>query len=676
MVEFIRFSRGSHSFGFSPAGRNGVLVNEQPADLKLAIDRTCSYLLARQHPDGYWAGSLEADASVTAGYIPLMHAMLGQVDPQRQRQAVNNLLTRQQPDGSWPAYTGGPGDLNVSIQCYFSLKLAGLPAADPHLAAARAFIREHGGLQQANLFTKIWLACFGQYDWEKIPSLPPEIIFFPNWFVFNIYEFASWSRATIMALCALQTLKPRFGLPENAGVQELAVRTSAPVGPPAPRPGDGWRRFFLVADRLFRLWGRLPWQPGRRTALRRVEAWIVEHQETDGSWGGILLPWVYSLFALKALGYPNDHPVIARGLAGFEGFMIDQGDSLLLQPSTSPVWDTAWTVLALNAAGLPGDHPALQQAARWLMNMEIRLRGDWKIKNPRTGAGGWSFEFRNEWYPDLDDSAVVPRALSVVKLDSAGEAAKAQAIQRAARWVVEMQSKDGGWAAFDRDNSRKFLDYIPFADFMSPLDPTCADVTAHVLEFLKMHENEPAFSKALQRGLAYLQKIQENDGAWFGRWGVNYIYGTGLAMAGLRNAGLPADHPALQRGAAWLASTQHPDGGWGESGRTYDDPGARGRGLSSASQTAWALLGLHAALSGMGGAETGDRETVRGAARRGLDYLLETQQIDGSWTEAQFTGTGFPRLFYLRYDLYRIYFPLLSLARFCQDQQALATHKP
>lgn len=647
-------------------------MTTQLADLQQVIEKACTALLARQHPDGYWAGCLEADASVTAGYIPLMHAMLGQVDPQRQRKAVNNVLARQLPGGAWPTYHGGPGDLNVTIQCYFALKLAGLPPEAPPVSAARTFILQNGGLHQANLFTKMWLACFGQYDWELVPCLPPELVFFPTWFYFHIYEFASWSRATIMALIALDTLKPSFPLPPGAGVQELLIPPAAPAAPAAPRPrrpGDTWRRIFLLADRIFRLYARFPWHPGRRSALRRIEAWIVEHQESDGSWGGILLPWIYSLFALKALGYPDDHPVILRGMAGFESYITEQDDEILLEPSTSPVWDTAWTVLALHAAGLPANHPALQQAARWLLQQEIRLRGDWKIKNPRTQPGGWSFEFKNEWYPDLDDSAVVPRALAVVQLPASEEPARAAAIQRAAHWVREMQSSDGGWAAFDRDNNKQFLDYIPFADFMSPLDPTCADVTAHVLEFFKSHEADPAFAASLQRGIAYLVKTQQPDGAWYGRWGVNYLYGTGLAMSGLRLAGLPATHPSLQRGAAWLARVQQPDGGWGETCRTYDDPSLRAAGPSSASQTAWALFGLVSALPEPG--EPLD-PAILAASRRGLDYLIKSQQPNGDWDEPVFTGTGFPRLFYLRYDYYRLYFPLLALARFCQAPQVFA----
>lgn len=619
------------------------------------IRRAQEYLLAHQQPGGYWQGELEADASVTAGYLHLMTFMTGRVDPARKGKIIAYVGSRQNPDGSWSVYPGGPGDLNVSIQIYLDLKLAGVAASEDWMLRAQEFIRSQGGVMQSSVFTKVWLALFGQFDWRGVPGIPPEIIFFPSWFPFNIYEFASWSRATIMALAIVTTLRPLCTIPAEAGVSELylAPPTARDLSLGLLQGGLNWRNFFLIADRLFKAWDRLPFKPGRATALRQVERWIVQHQESDGSWGGIMLPWIYSLYALKGLGYPSDHPVIVQGLRGLEDFIVEDQYTLRMEPAVSPVWDTAWSTLALRAAGLPAQHPALQRAAGWLLTKEIRRPGDWKVKNSHIEPGGWAFEFQNDWYPDLDDSAVVPRALQAAALPPEQQTARAQAVARAHQWVTAMQSKDGGWAAFDRDNDRQFLRHAPFVDFMSPLDPTCADVTAHVLEFLA--EVEPR-GKSLAQAVVYLRQAQEPDGAWYGRWGVNYIYGTGLALSGLRAAGEDMTRPYIRKAVDWLAAHQNLDGGWGESCHTYQDPAGRGQGPSTASQTGWALMGLAAA---------GCVHTP--AARRGLDYLLKTQAADGSWPEPFYTGGGFPRVFYLRYDLYRIYFPLLALAR-CQEE--------
>jgi squalene-hopene/tetraprenyl-beta-curcumene cyclase len=607
-------------------------------------------LLNRQKPAGYWAGELRADASVPAGYVPLMVFMRGEVDPERARKIVNSVKAQQNPDGSWSSHYAGPGDLNVSIQAYFGLKLAGVSAREPYMQLGRDFILSQGGVRQANVFTKIWLALFGQFDWKGTPSVPPEIIFLPNWFYLNIYEFASWSRETLMALSVVLTLRPVCPIPPELGVDELYLE---PKEARVYRLGKierllSWRSFFLLADRLFKLWERLPLKPGRKRALQRVVDWIVEHQETDGSWGGILLPWIYSLYALKSFGLGLEHPVIQRGLDGFEDFIIENETDFRFQPATSPVWDTAWNLIALRESGLAADHPALVQAAGWLVGKEIRKAGDWRVKNPETEPGGWSFEFVNDWYPDLDDSAVVPRALLGVQLPEQAEQAKAQAIQRALHWVLSMQSKDGGWGAFDRDNDKQVLTHVPFADFMSPLDPTCADVTAHVMEMLVgLNQGQ----SALRRAIAFLKAIQEPDGAWYGRWGVNYVYGTGLSLAGLAAAGEDPQRPYIQRAIAWLVAHQNPDGGWGETCQTYEDPGLRGKGPSTASQTAWALIGLIKA--GMASSP---------CVQVGINYLLRIQDSDGTWSEDYYTGAGFPKVFYLRYDFYRLCFPLIALA--------------
>ncbi len=630
-----------------------------PAALLHSLQSTQQHLLGSQHPQGYWVGELEADASVAAGYIPMMYFLTGSIPAARVGKILNYIGEKQRSDGSWSAYRGGPGDLNVTVQTYFAAKLAGVPLESSWLKAAREFIRRRGGLSGVNTITRIWLALFGQVGWTEVPTVPPEAILLPSWLPVNIYEFASWSRATIVALMAIIALRPFCTVPEYACLADIRVEGAA-FGYDTCSRGrlPSWESFFLVLDRLLKLYERSPVQPLRRTALRRIERWILAHQEEDGGWGGILLPWVYSLIALKALGYAPDHPVIKKGIRGLDGFLVADGQRLWLQPATSPVWDTAWTVIALRESGLPADHPALQKAARWLLGQEIHRRGDWSVKNSKTKPGCWAFEFVNTLYPDLDDTAVVPRALLRVRLDREAELRKEEAIGRASAWIQEMQGRDGGWAAFDRDNRLRMLAHVPYADFMTPLDPASPDVTAHVVEFLAEHG---ARDGSLERGLRYLRDAQEADGAWFGRWGVNYTYGTALVLAALQSAGQRPERRFVRRAVQWLISRQNPDGGWGESCRTYDYPLDRGRGASTASQTSWALLGLVASLPGLG--EAGETR-VRESIDRGVRYLLSSQEPEGVWSEDEYTGTGFPGAFYLRYELYRLYFPLLALAKY------------
>ncbi|MFQ6121545.1 MAG: squalene--hopene cyclase [Dehalococcoidales bacterium] len=616
------------------------------------ITKAQDYLLSRQSQEGYWVGELEADVTVAAGYIPLIYFMTGEIDPERQRKIVNYVKSKQRADGSWSSYYGGPGDLNVTIQAYFALKLAGVAPTEPFMQRAQEFVLSQGGITKANTLTKIWLALFGQFDWRGTPAMPPEIILLPNWFYFNIYEFASWSRATIVALMVVLTKRPVCPVPEFARISELYVE---PEDNQRYFSGKiqkffSWRSFFLWLDRLFKAWEKLPLKPGRGFALRRAERWIVEHQEADGSWGGIMLPWVYSLIALKCLGYNLDHPVMAKGLRGLEDFIIEDSCTFRLQPATSPVWDTAWTVIALRESGLPADHPALVKAAHWLLKQEIRIGGDWQVKNSKIEPGCWAFEFENDLYPDIDDTALVPRALLRVQLRGEDDVCQADAIKRGQQWVVAMQSNNGGWAAFDRNNNKKVLAHIPFADFMTPLDPTSPDVTAHAIELLAELNKDDS---SLEKALSYLRKEQEADGAWYGRWGVNYIYGTGLVLVSLLALGEDMQQDYVRRAVSWLVSHQNQDGGWGETCHTYEDAQCRGVGPSTASQTAWALSGLIAA-----------GEHASPSVKRGINYLLHTQREDGSWQEDTYTGTGFPRAFYLRYDLYRIYFPLIALARY------------
>lgn len=623
--------------------KEAMAVNRR--SLEQAIHSAREHLLSRQDAAGYWVGKLESDVSVTAGYVPFMR-YLGIDVPERTEQVVYVLRSTQLPDGGWSSYPGGQGNLDVSIQAYLSLKVAGHTLAEPFMQRARDFVLSHGGVERANTFTHILLALFGQFDWARLPMLPPELILLPSFFPLNIYDFASWARATIVALTVVMACRPICPLADDEGIGELYTGSGARKRSRV----DAWGLFFLAADRLLKMWEPVPLKPWRPWALRRAERWIVAHQEVDGSWGGIMLPWLYSLVALKCRGYSNDHPVMARGIAGLEDFIEDEGPAMLLQPAGSPVWDTAYTVIALRRAGLPPDHPALVRAARWLLGQQVLVKGDWQVKRPHTRPGAWAFEFENDLYPDIDDSSLVPMALDLVETPEEGH--KAQAIELAVDWVLAMQSKNGGWGAFDVDNDKEMLAHIPFADFMTPLDPVSADVTAHVVELLARLEYSRDHP-ALRRALGYLYGEQEEDGSWYGRWGVNYVYGTGAVLAALREVGDDPQAERIRKAVHWLKEHQNDDGGWGETCRSYEDASYHGVGPSTASQTAWALLGLLAA---------GEKQDA--AVTWGVEYLLQTQRQDGGWDEEAFTGTGFPRAFYLRYHMYPLHFPLMALARY------------
>lgn len=643
-----------------------------------AVRCTQDYFLRTQDAAGWWWGELASNPTMEAEYLLLTH-FLGAGDKERWRKIANYLLSQQRPDGGWGQYYDAPsGDVSTSVECYFALKLAGIPASSAPMRRARDFILSKGGVPATRVFTKIWLALFGQWDWQAVPMLPPEIIFLPPWSPINIYEFSSWARATIVALSIVLARRPVCPIPPEASVDELypLPREQMRWGIPPPKRLLSWKGFFWLADGVLRRYERLPWKPLRQQALRRAEAWVLAHQEADGSWGGIQPPWVYSLLALKVLGYPLHHPVMVAGLRGFEGFAIEEGDTWRVQACVSPVWDTCLAMIALQDSGLPPDHPALQRAARWLLSQEIRIPGDWAVKVKGVEPSGWAFEFENDLYPDTDDTAEVLIALLRTRLPSEEEAAKEAALQRGVRWLLAMQSQNGGWGAFDKDNTREVLAHIPFADFGETLDPPSEDVTAHVVELLGRW-GYPRTHPAVARALAYLKAQQEFDGAWFGRWGVNAIYGVGAVLPALEAIGEDMTQPAVRRAVAWLLAHQNPDGGWGETCASYADFSLRGKGPSTASQTAWALLALMAA---------GLWEDP--AVARGLEYLVRTQRPDGTWDEPYYTGTGFPgygigrRLtrpprpgepgyqgtelpyaFMINYHLYRNYWPLMALGR-------------
>ncbi|MCD6136093.1 squalene--hopene cyclase, partial [Candidatus Bipolaricaulota bacterium] len=488
-------------------------------------------------------------------------------------------------------------------------------------------------------------------DWRGTPMMPPEIIFLPKWFPVSIYDFGCWARGTVVPMTIIRSLRPVFPLPRWAHIDELFVNGKSGADLSLPKKDTAWARFFSVLDRVLRLYEHSPIKPLRRTAIRKAVRWIVERQEEDGSWGGIQPPWVYSLIALKALGRGMEDPVVRKGYEGFygeKGFSIEEDDTFRLQSCLSPVWDTGLAMIALEDAGLPADHPALVKAGEWLLNEQIFAGGDWQVRcNGR--PGGWAFEFANDIYPDTDDSSVVMMALHRARLD---EKRKTRALDRGLEWLLAMQSSNGGWGAFDRNNTKAFLRQIPFADFGEMIDPPSVDVTAHIVELLGQLGYRAGF-RPLDRALRYLKREQEPDGAWFGRWGVNLTYGIGYVLPALAAIGEDMSSPYVRRAIDWLIAHQNDDGGWGERIEGYVDEEWRGRGPSTPSQTAWALLGLIAA-----------GEIDHPATLGGIQYLIDTQREDGGWDQPYFTGTGFPVDFMINYHLYRDVFPVMALGRY------------
>jgi len=612
------------------------------AEPRTALRRAARHLRSLQHEDGWWKGELETNVTMDAEDL-LLREFLAIRTAQETQRASEWIRSQQQADGSWAKFYGGPGDLSTTIEAYVALRLAGDEPGDDHMALAAAFVRDAGGLASARVFTHIWLALFGQWSWERIPALPPELMLLPPWVPLNVYDFACWARQTIVALTIVVSERPVRQLPFD--LDEL--HGSKPWARPRATTMRG--RTLTAIDRALHLYHRRPLRPLREHAAMRAERWIVRRQEADGSWGGIQPPWVYSLIALHLRGYPLEHPVMRAGLAGLDRFTIDDPDGTRrLEACQSPVWDTALAVVALADAGVPADDPALVAAADWLLGEQVTVPGDWSVRRPALAPGGWSFEFANDNYPDVDDTAEVVLALLRVEHPD-GERLR-ESIDLAVRWLQGMRSADGGWGAFDADNTRPIIRDLPFCDFGEVIDPPSADVTAHVLEMLAALGDDS--SEYARSGLAWLSENQEADGSWFGRWGINHIYGTGAAVPALIAAGVPRSDHRIRSAIRWLEQHQNPDGGWGEDARSYDDPTWIGRGESTASQTAWALLAMHAA---------GEHSE---AVRRGLLWLTDTQLADGSWSEPQFTGTGFPSDFYINYHLYRLVFPIMALGRY------------
>jgi squalene-hopene/tetraprenyl-beta-curcumene cyclase len=703
---------------------------------RLTLKRARDHLIGLQHEAGWWQGELETNVTMDAEDL-MLREFLGIRSVVQTAEAARWIRSKQRADSTWANFHDGPGNLSTSVEAYVALRLAGDSPDAPHMAAAADWIRGEGGIEATRVFTRIWLALFGQWSWDELPVIPPELIYLPAWFPLNIYDWGCWARQTIVPLAIVGSMRPVRPLP--FGLDELRTGVRSPGA-----KHDPWAVVFNGLDKALHVYenkalgarrrrsintnpnptsktariGRRRGGPAsvvRRAALRRCAEWIIARQERDGCWGGIQPPWVYSLIALHLLGYGLDHPIIKRGLAGLDRFTITEdspaGRIRRLEACQSPVWDTVLAMVALGDAGTPPDDPAMTKAAEWVLGEEIPGPGDWQVRRPRLEpGGGWSFEFDNDGYPDTDDTAEVVLALrrcwparqtsrdsaaldqsavrpsgaalldpSAVRPSGAAlldqsavrpsdspppdQAERADdAVRRAIRWLIGMQCKDGGWGAFDADNSHQIVTKLPFCDFGAVIDPPSADVTAHIVEALAAEGM--AGCPAARRGVAWLLKAQESDGSWFGRWGANYVYGTGAVLPALIAAGVRPGKPCILRAVDWLEAHQNPDGGWGEDMRSYDDPGLAGRGESTASQTAWALLALLAV--------EGTHAASSVAIERGIGWLTASQHADGTWDEPQYTGTGFPGDFYINYHLYRLVFPVSALGRYLRSAEGAA----
>jgi squalene-hopene/tetraprenyl-beta-curcumene cyclase len=671
-------------------------IAEPVSEAQLALERACEHLLSLQDESGWWKGELQTNVTMDAEDM-LLREFLGIRQREETERSAVWIRSQQRADGTWANFHGGPGDLSTTIEAYWALRLAGDDPEAEHMRAAADFIRAEGGIERARVFTHVWLALFGLWPWEQVPALPPEIVLLGAWVPLNIYDFACWARQTIVALSVVIAHRPHHRLPFSLA----ELHGAEPWRPAVPQSARG--RWLARLDRVLRAYERHPPRLVRRLALGRAERWIVRRQEADGSWGGIQPPWVYSLMALHLGGYPLEHPLMRRGIEGIDTFMVESrpqaGEaSRRLEACQSPVWDTALAMVALSDAGLPSDHEALVRAGEWLVGEEVGVIGDWHVARPGLKPGGWAFEFANDNYPDVDDTAEVVLALLRLGGDSRARGVRPfannaqppgakheeslqirarQAIERALAWTKGMQSGDGAWGAFDADNTRALVRELPFLDFGEVIDEPSADVTAHAVEMLAAvgQAREPR----VERAVRWLRERQEHDGSWWGRWGVNHVYGTGAVVPALIAAGVAPSELCIRRAVRWLEEHQNEDGGWGEDPRSYDSSEWVGRGASTASQTAWALLALHAAgevagggmerSRGVGGRPNNAAEHLQAAAagsravERGIAWLVETQLEDGGWNESQYTGTGFPSDYYINYHLYRLVFPVMALGR-------------
>ena len=617
-----------------------------------SVRSSVEHLLRLQDPDGFWVGELEADGSLESDAI-LFDYYLGSPQPERVRKLANCIREEQTAEGGWALYPGGPPNINLIIKAYFALRLAGLKESDPAMRKAQELALELGGVEATNSFTRIYLCLFGQYDWKAVPAIPPEIVLLPPFAHLNIYEISCWSRAILVPLSIIYAFQPRRNPPHGVSLRRLFLKDKHRHGRGFAPLSDlrlSWKSFFEVSDQVLRTMEQTRFTPLRKMALKSAQEWLLEHLEGSDGLGAIYPAMMNSIMALDCLGYSREDPLFVRELKEFWRLAIEEKETMRMQPCFSPIWDTALGVFAAAESGLEATHPALRRAAEWLISKQVLRPGDWAVKNTTGEPGGWCFEFSNDPYPDVDDTAMVLLALSRVHI--AETSRQRLSMRRGLEWVLSMQSSDGGWASFELDVNKAILCKIPYADHNAMLDPSTADVTGRVLEMLASAGYEAKFPPA-RRAIHFLRQQQEADGSWFGRWGVNYIYGTCFALRGLAAIGMDMREAFCLRAAEWLRSFQNPDGGWGESCDSYDNPDLRGIGPSTAAQTSWALLGLFA---------SGDFDSE--SVKRGVRFLVKTQKENGAWEDDVFTGTGFPRVFYLKYHLYSVYFPILALSQY------------
>ena len=631
--------------------------------LESALKKGEQWLLSKQDLEqGFWVEELEADTTLTSEYV-MLRRFLGVVDSERERKAARYLLHTQLDDGGWPIFSGGPADISATVRAYFALKLIGVSSDEPVMQRAKDLVLKKGGVVQANVFTKSTLALFGQYDWRGIPCMPPEIFLAPQWFYFNLYAVSYWSRAVIIPLLIIFAHRPLYSISKEQGIAELFLEPLETVEfsevPPLHRDSTllSWRNFFVWVDGLLRLYESYPLKALRKKALKEAERWMIEHMDGQGGLGAICPAMTYSIYALRALGYSTDHPLIQKALSEIEELAIYSNSAntttptmMHIQPCHSPVWDTALTMNALIESGVALDHPALGRADAWLRTCQSQKVGDWVVSSPEAKPGGWGFQYENDWYPDVDDTAAVLTAMA--KIHQAETPDFDEVLQRGFHWVLAMQGSDGGWGAYDKDNNKLIFNKIPFADHQALLDPSTADLVGRCLEMLGTlgyDQSHPAVGPALE----FLRKEQEANGSWYGRWGVNYIYGTWCVLAGLRAIGVDMTAPWIQKAVTWVESVQNSDGGWGESCESYANSEKAGQGESAASQTAWAIMAL---------LQAGASDSL--SVVRGVNWLICHQREDGVWDEPFHTGTGFPRVFYLRYHGYFKYFPIWALGMY------------
>jgi squalene-hopene/tetraprenyl-beta-curcumene cyclase len=617
--------------------------------LNQAISRARNHLLSLQDPKGYWVFDLEADCTIPAEYVLLQRFLQRPLPSEGAAALANYVRRRQLPQGGWPLFKDGAANLSATVKAYFALKLLGDVVEEPHMVRARRFVLSVGGASKVNVFTRISLALFGQIPWRSVPAMLAEIMLLPRWFFFNLYKISYWSRTVIVPLLILLNERPVCSLSREEGVEELFLE------PPHELvhldhfvPGDRIKNLFIHLDRTLKQLDRFAPRLIRNKALKRAERWTLERMQGKGGLGAIFPAMANAVMALKTLGYPEDHPDFIRGLKALEDLLVHHEEEDFCQPCVSPVWDSCLALSALLEDGVSPNHEAVTRAVEWLLEQQVFVRGDWSQKAPKLEPGGWAFQFENAFYPDVDDTPAV--LMAILRAGGLTKERYKKPIARAVDWILGMQSSDGGWGAFDRDNNSLYLNAIPFADHGALLDPSTPDLTGRCVELLSMLGYGRGFPP-LARALEVLRKEQDPCGAWFGRWGVNYLYGTWSVLMGLRQAGEDMTQPYIRRAVEWMISCQNTDDGWGETCYSYADHSMAGKGQSTPSQTAWALLALMAA---------GEHNSP--AVQRGIHYLLVTQERDGSWMEDHYTGTGFPNVFYLRYHGYSRYFPLWALA--------------